>query len=95
MVCSKCSPNKVPLACEQNKPARVCNRCHGILAERAGGGGGPAGDSGASTPTAAAARRASVLDVSYTRGKGVLDVSAAVGDGGVGFGGSASQGSWL
>ncbi|XP_043238694.1 FYVE, RhoGEF and PH domain-containing protein 4-like [Amphibalanus amphitrite] len=70
VVCSKCSPNKVPLACEQNKPARVCNRCHGILTERASGDGGTASPK-------VADRRASVLDVTYTRGKGVLDVPAS------------------
>ena len=75
VICGKCSPNKLPLACEQNKPARVCSRCFGILSERAGGGQATeAGDGGANTPTAAD-RRTSVLDVSYTRGKGVLDVS--------------------
>lgn len=68
MVCSKCSGNKLPLPCEQNKLARVCNRCHQLLSERAASGG----HGGA---TSAAARRESVLDVSYTRGKGVLDVS--------------------
>ncbi|XP_037092674.1 FYVE, RhoGEF and PH domain-containing protein 3-like [Pollicipes pollicipes] len=68
VVCGKCSSHKVALPCEQNKPARVCNRCHQLLAERAGQGG----DTSATTP-----RRESILDVSYTRGKGVLDVPAA------------------
>ncbi|XP_037094782.1 FYVE, RhoGEF and PH domain-containing protein 2-like [Pollicipes pollicipes] len=62
VVCAKCSGQKAALAYDGGRPGRVCDTCRRQLAAE------DAGDTG---PT-----RQGVLDTSYTRGKGLLDVAA-------------------
>ncbi|KAG8212726.1 hypothetical protein J437_LFUL019655, partial [Ladona fulva] len=69
VVCGKCSSHKFQLPFEDNKASRVCRQCHDILSKK--------------SPTSSPCKSPDIeevgkenIEVSFSRGKGVLDVPA-------------------